>query len=50
VSAVVTVAVVLALYVAACVDFRREQTAARALCPCGCGNSIHKHNPPRSHR
>lgn len=38
--------VLVALYVAACVDYAR----AEAVCPCGCGNTVHKHNPLRSTR
>lgn len=32
------------LVVALCADY--PQTVP--LCPCGCGNPVHKHNPPRS--
>jgi hypothetical protein len=48
VSVFLTLAAVLALYVAACLDYRREQNAAAAKCPCGlCDRRPGQHWPPR---
>jgi hypothetical protein len=46
VRAFLTAMTFVALCLAFCVDYARTE----AVCPCGCGNPVHKHNPPRSTR
>ena len=47
-SDALTVTAVVVLYLLACLDYRREQLAARAACRCGCGQSARHPNLPRS--
>lgn len=41
----VTVAALVALFAGA---LRADVRRLRSVCPCGCGNPVHRHNPPRS--